>query len=282
MTSRKAQLTNQSIMRLEIYKVYDQQGKEVSDAQWMEALDQAEVIFFGEEHDNVISHWLQQELYKKLAGKRPVVVGLEMIERDQNAELQSFMKGDISYDQLSDSIKLWNNFSTDYLPIVESAKADGNAVVGTNIPRRYASMVFKKGMESLDTLSDLEKSWMAPLPIPYDATLPGYVNMLTMMGDHASETFPMAQAVKDAAMAYFTTTNMKPNTSFLHLNGSYHSDNYEGILWYMNQYRPNTKMLTITTVTAEKDLLLKADDKGKADYIIVVSSTFPRSYRSRF
>ena len=49
------------------------------------------------------------------------------------------------------------------------------------------------------------------------------------MGDYGTPELVMAQASKDATMAYFISENLKPNHTFIHYNGSYHSDNYEGI-----------------------------------------------------
>ena len=100
-------------------------------------------------------------------------------------------------------------------------------------------MVHKKGFEVLETLSDEEKSWIAPQPIPYNKNLPGYTQMMTMMGEHTSPNMPKAQASKDATMAYFITKNLQPNSVFIHYNGSFHSDNFDGINWYLNRKRGN-------------------------------------------
>jgi hypothetical protein len=62
----------------------------------------------------------------------------------------------------------------------------------TNIPRRFASLVFKNGFEALDKLSDEEKNWISPLPILYDATLPGYVKMVEEMCGHGGENLSKA------------------------------------------------------------------------------------------
>lgn len=78
--------------------------------------------------------------------------------------------------------RLWNNHKTDYKPLVDFAKNNRTPFIATNVPRRYASMVFREGFEALNSLPSNEKKWIAPLPIPYDSTLPGYVKMIEMMG----------------------------------------------------------------------------------------------------
>lgn len=263
---------------LSIYQLYHSDGTSASWDELTDAMSKSDIVLFGEEHDNVISHWLQKELYKQLRKNGPVTIGLEMIERDQEDAFQAFIRKDINKRELNDSIKLWNNFYSDYLPLIELATENGDKVVGTNVPRRYASALFHGGMESLDTLSAQEKSWIAPLPFPYDKTLPSYVAMLEMMEGHGGETFPMAQAIKDATMAHFLLENKEKDVVFLHLNGSYHSDDKEGIAWYINQYQPGYEIKTITTKSSKLSDKLPEEFKGKADFIILVDESFPRSY----
>ena len=172
------------------------------------------MVLFGEYHNNAISHWLELELTKDIAEKKPVVLGAEMIEADNQKQLDQYLKGEINQKQLDSTARLWSNHKTDYKPLVDFAKDNNRHFVATNIPRRYASMVSKKGFEALETLTAEEKSWIAPLPIPYDAELPGYIEMMKMMGEHASPNMPKAQAIKDATMAYFIEKNRKENAVF--------------------------------------------------------------------
>ena len=46
--------------------------------------------------------------------------------------------------------RLWNNFKTDYKPLVDFAKDNNLKFIATNIPRRFASLVFKGGFEVLE------------------------------------------------------------------------------------------------------------------------------------
>lgn len=77
------------------------------------------------------------------------------------------------------------------------------------------------------------------------------------MGDHASGTMPKAQAIKDATMGYFILQNLKPNTTFVHYNGSFHSDNFDGINWYLKQGKPDLKIMTIATVSQKTSQKLR-------------------------
>jgi uncharacterized iron-regulated protein len=260
------------------YQLFSKSGKKTTYDKMVADAAKVEVVLFGEHHNNPICHWLQLELTQDVAAKKPVVLGAEMIEADNQKQLDDYLAGRISQKQFDTLARLWSNHKTDYKPLVDFAKDKKLKFVAANIPRRYASMVSKKGMESLDALTDEEKSWMMPLPMPYDANLPGYVNMMKMMGDHANENFPKAQAVKDATMAHFIIKNMRSGSVFIHYNGTYHSDNYEGIGWYLQKYRPGTKVLTIATVDQDSLDKLEAEHLNKADYILVVDGDMTKTY----
>ena len=139
-------------------------------------------------------------------------------------------------------------------------------------------MIARGGFEALDTIPAREKAWIAPLPIGYDPELPGYKNMLAMMGGHSGENLPKAQAIKDATMAHFILQYYKPGSLFIHYNGAYHSENYEGIVWYLKKQSPSLRIATITTVSQKGIQHLLKENKGKADFIICVDEDMTTTY----
>lgn len=260
------------------YQVFDKNGKKSSYNKMLKASRNSEVVLFGEYHDNTIVHLLQFELTKDLAKKKQLVLGAEMLEADNQEQLNQYLSGVIDQKKLDSTARLWSNYKTDYKPLVDFAKENKFNFIATNIPRRYASLVFKKDFVALDSLSTTEKSWIAPLPIEFDVNLPGYHNMLGMQGGHAGDKMPKAQAIKDATMAYFINKNRKENAVFVHYNGSYHSDNYEGINWYLKKLDADVKIVTISTV-AQKDISkLNVEDYNKADFILVIDEDVTKSY----
>lgn len=265
--------------KMPAYQLYNAKGKKVSYKKLLKKLKQADIVLFGESHNNPISHWLQLEVAQFLQQSKRLTIGAEMFERDNQIALTQYLTDEIDRKALDTLVRLWNNYPTDYEPLVEFAKSNYIPLIATNIPRRYASMVFKEGFEALNNLPNQEKEWIAPLPIEYDAELPGYKNMLTMMGGmHSSENLPKAQAIKDATMAYSILENYDENKTFLHLNGSYHSDNYEGILWYLKRKKPSLNYLTISTVNQKEVDKLAKESIGKADFIICVPENMTKTY----
>ena len=244
----------------------------------LKSLAKKDIILFGEIHNNPISHWLQYEVTADLYDKRQVILGAEMIEADNQKELDLYLIDSISYKVLDSLARLWPNYKTDYAPLVDFAKEKQIPFIATNIPRRYASLVYKKGFGALDTLSSEEKAWIAPLPIPFDPELPTYKEILSMMGDHGTPELVMAQATKDATMASFILKHYKKGSLFLHYNGAYHSDSYEGILWYLKKGSKEARFATISTVSQENVRKLLKENIGKADFIICVDSNMTTTY----
>jgi len=101
--------------------------------------------------------------------------------------------------------------------------------------------------------------------------------MQEMMGAHGAN-IAKAQALKDATMAYFIMKNWKKGQTFLHFNGSYHSDNHEGIVWHLKQQYPKLKILTITTIEQDQLDSIDMDVQKQADYILVVDQDVTKTY----
>jgi len=260
------------------YVIYNAKGKKVKYKKMLKKLKDKDIILFGEFHDNPISHWLQYELTSDLHHERELVLGAEMFEADNQSYLSDYLAGTIPFKAFDSLARLWPNYKTDYSPLVEFAKEHNIDFVATNIPRRYANMVYKNDFVALDSLSVEEKAWIAPLPIPFDPELPRYKNILAMMGDHGSPKLVKAQAIKDATMAHFILQNHSKGKLFIHYNGAYHSDYYEGILWYLKQENQELNYATISTVSQDDVNRLEEEHEGKADFIICVDSNMTKTY----
>jgi len=260
------------------YQLFTKEGKKTTYKKLFKEAVTADVVLFGEYHDNSVVHWLQLELTKDLAEKMKLVLGAEMLEADNQKQLNQYLKGEITQKQFDSTARLWKNYKTDYKPLVDFAKEKKFPFVATNIPRRYASMVFKNGLEELEKLSAEEKNWIAPLPILFDINLPGYQNMMSMQGGHAGDKMPKAQAIKDATMAHFIVQNLQLGTLFIHYNGTYHSDNFEGINWYLKKYKSELKIITIATVEQKDIAKLAKEEYNKADFILVIDEDVTKTY----
>ena len=97
---------------------------------------------------------------------------------------------------------------------------------------------------------------------------------------HASPNLPKAQAIKDATMANSILKNWQKGQIVLHFNGSYHTDKYLGIIWYLKRHNPDAKVSTITTVQQDDISKLNDEYKGSADFIIVVPSSMTKTIKT--
>jgi uncharacterized iron-regulated protein len=318
------------------YQLYNQEGKKVKYDKMLKELAEADIIFFGELHTDPIAHWLQLELTKDLFEQRKeaLVLGAEMFEADNQLILSEYLEGNYATDKFEAEMRLWKNYKTDYKPLVEFAKKNQVPFIATNIPRRYASMVHKKGFEGLDELSEEALRYIAPLPILYDPEVKCYKDMLNMgaleapKGMESSDTeeapkapktmmssdegeapkdmesteetvapmampaghgkgmpkntmanLPKAQAAKDATMAHFILKNWTEGLTMFHFNGTYHSDNFEGIVWHLKQENPELKIMTIATVQQTEIDSLSEENEHLASYILAIPENMTRTSR---
>ena len=262
------------------YKIFDKSGDEVSYEDMLDRFREANVVMFGELHNNPICHWLQYEVTKDLfkIKKGSLILGAEMFEADDQIIVDEYLKGLLTDKNFKQEAKLWGNYKTDYKPLLEFAKTNNLDFIATNIPRRYASLVYSKGLKSLDSLTKDAYRWIAPLPITVDLELKCYKDILEKAEGHGGKNLPYAQAIKDATMAYFILKNYKSGDLFLHFDGAYHSDNFEGIVWYLKKDKPKLDIVTISSVEQNNLDELNNDFFGLADFIICINENMTKTH----
>ncbi len=268
----------------EAYVLYDREGNRVSLETLIAKVEGKTHVFFGEHHNNPISHWLQLSLVKSLHEKYgdKLVLGAEMFEADDQLLLDEYFADLIRQSSFEREARLWPNYKTDYKPLVEFAKANKLRFVATNVPRRYANAVFYHGPEILESFGKEAKSYLPSLPLVVDTTLSAYRDIIAMGNGHGGQYMVHSQALKDATMAHFILKNSKlggsDQTLFLHLNGSFHSDHYQGILNYLPSQVSRKSILTISTVAQSEVSELDEKFLGIADFIICVDASMTTTH----
>lgn len=124
------------------YRLYNSEGKEVNYSKMMEELADADIVFFGELHNNPIAHWLELEITKDLYTLRDgeLILAAEMFERDDQLIIDEYLSAFYDASKFESEAKLWKNYKTDYKALMEFARDSKLYFVATNVPRRYASM----------------------------------------------------------------------------------------------------------------------------------------------
>jgi uncharacterized iron-regulated protein len=280
--------------------IYNNQGEKVTYAQMVEDLSNADVCLFGEQHNDPISHWMELNLIKSFYNikKNNLVVGAEMWEADNQLIMDEMMVSKlVDGGSYAESSVLWPNFTTDYKPLLVFAKKNRIPFVCTNVPRRYARIVFKKGIEYLDSLSDQAKTYLPVLPIHFDLTQPIYAKMAAAfpsdeqfeldqiankksagaMNGSKPSNLVKAQAIKDATMATFILKNWTPGKFFYHFNGEFHSANFSSIMYYLNYYNPSMNVKTIS-VNRQDEVFPLLEENKRATYNIIVPEEMTVTY----
>src|SRR5688572_3774162 len=147
------------------FKIYDTRSKQLTTIEQIAAdCKNADVLFFGEEHNDSAGHYLEaamlESLYK-LYG-REITLSLEMFETDCQFILDEYLDGYITEERFLKDARPWNNYK-DYRPAVEFAKQNRLDIIAANPPRRYVNMVSRKGMRSLDSLPKSAKKFLPKL-----------------------------------------------------------------------------------------------------------------------
>lgn len=279
-------ISNLSAQDATAYEVYTGQGKHTTYKKMLQQAAEADVVFFGEQHNNALAHWLELRVLKDLYAQHPALaLGMEMFEADDQLLLDEYQHDVIPEKSFVQEAKCWDNYTTDYKPLVDYALAHQLPVLATNIPRRYANLVYRRGLAALDSLAPTAQQWIAPLPIHVDLSLPSYHDLLAA-GPHSggggggAENLAYAQAIKDATMAYFIQQALQAhdNLQVLHMNGAYHTQHHEGIVWFLQQQDPDLHILVIQTVEQDDLGKLETDHENTADFIIALPTDMAKTY----
>ncbi|WP_339753636.1 ChaN family lipoprotein [Algoriphagus aquimarinus] len=265
----------------EAYQFFTSKGKKVDLQQVLKEAAKADAVFFGELHNNSVGHWLQLQVLKGLQAEHSdLVVGSEIFEREDQLNLDQWFAGQITESNFEAEANLWKNYNTDYRPVLRYAKEKGLRFIATNVPRKYASLVSKAGLAGLDSLSPEAKRYFAKLPMEVDMSMPGYVAMKDMM--HGAPGNPdlmiQAQALKDATMAESLFEPLSKGKKVYHINGSYHSKDGEGILWYLKKEFPAIKIFNIHMVTQDQIDKLEDANATSGEIILVLPSDSHTTY----
>jgi uncharacterized iron-regulated protein len=269
-------------------RIYDVDAdRYITMTQLVDALDDADVVFFGEQHDDPATHRAELALLARVGAARPdIVVSLEMFERDVQPLLDRYLAGDLSDSAFFASARPWPNYVTDYRPLVELARANGWPVVAANVPRRIASDVSHGGLSALNDLSDAEQSYVARERIcPRDDAY--YARFAQEMSGHSAggaaadttgahaviDRFYEAQCVKDETMAesiVHALDRAGDDGIVLHFNGAFHSNSGLGTVSRVVRRRPDARVVVITAVPVERVESASVQQyRELGDYIVV-------------
>jgi len=106
------------------YTLFNGKGKSTGYSDLLKAARSADIILFGELHNNPISHWLEYELTRDLYTSKGenLVLGAEMFETDNQLLVNEYITKIIRKKDFEAEAKLWSNYKTDYAPVLDYAR----------------------------------------------------------------------------------------------------------------------------------------------------------------
>ncbi len=266
------------------YKIYNTKTRTIISPEEIASGFDADVVFFGEEHNDSAGHYLENRIFQSLFAKynNKLALSLEMFESDNQVVLNEYLNGWIDESRLSKDARLWSNYK-DYRPMIEFAKRNKIPVIAANTPRRYVNLVSRRGMRSLDSLDKTSKQWLPPLP--YD-TLQGryrekFSDIMKGSPGASSANIYYSQSLWDAGMSYNIYRFMKQNkgSKVLHCVGKFHVEEWLGTA---AQLKMRNHKLRILTVICFPDDSFDHPDWDKlsslGDVIIITDPKLKRTY----
>lgn len=272
------------------HRVYDSRRKRLTDFEGMVAeLAKADIVFLGEQHDDPRTHQLQAAVLEGLARRReaPVVLALEMFERDVQKGLDAYLAGSSSESDFLAGARPWPNYRSDYRPLVEFARARQWPVVAGNVPRRLASLVSRGGLAALDTIpAEQRRLVAADIACPRDEYWRRFKQTMGDMSGHGMQLSAEqleatvwriyeAQCIKDETMAEaIAAAFIAHDAPVIHANGAFHSDYGLGTASRVERRLPKARIVVVSFVPVSD--LDTVDGKARrklGDYVVFTLAT---------
>jgi uncharacterized iron-regulated protein len=291
-------------------RVYDTRRDRFVDFEEMLAdLARAGVVLVGEQHDDPNTHRLELALLDGLHRRRvPVMLSLEMFERDVQESLDKYLSGSLTEPHFLKESRPWPRYATNYRALVELARAQGWPVIASNVPRRFASEVAKSGREALERLSPADRGLAAQdLLCPKDAYFERFVKAMSGHGGRGpaqgdkpekqreatevpgpekpvpaapradaatSDRYYWSQCVKDETMAESIAravgTRRGEGGVVVHVTGAFHTDFGLGTAERVRR-RLGDRRVTVVSILPVADLDTVApggEDLARANYLV--------------
>ena len=179
----------------------------------IDRLASRDLIFVGEVHDNPEHHLVQVQILQALAGRSPLAMAMEFLQRPAQESLDRYVRGEIKESEFLDAVDWKRNWGYDfhfYRPLFQIAREKGIRVLAINAP---SSIVRKVAREGLRGLTDEERKGL-----PSDLDLGNREHreyLFKAYTEHASpdlkrfEDFYEAQCVWDETMAETLAAHLK-------------------------------------------------------------------------
>jgi uncharacterized iron-regulated protein len=216
--------------------------------QFWQAVENANIIYVGETHDDALDHQSELELVRGLLKRKTkFAIGWEMFDSTQQSAIDAWASRAISFKEMiskTDFQKHWGIYSPVYEEILQIAGNANIPILALNAPPELTRRISRG-----EPLTAQER---AMVPTGFVATEGGYKNFVAMMGNHPGLNKPdlrrffAAQNTWDQTMAsrILDFERRNPGVQLLVLTGRGHVSGGYGIPFYVRQ-KAHLKQLVV-------------------------------------
>ncbi len=263
-------------------RIFSGPDREVTFTEMLDAIAEADVVFVGETHLDEVTHRVELDVYNGLCTRRDgrVVLAMEMFTTDVQPALDDYVGGRIGEAAFLERAHPWSNYHTGYRALVESARARGLPVVGSNISPDLRRTISTGGAEAWAALTPDERALVPPTLEP--GTVEYWKRFHSATGGHmggdgtASDPDPMSylysvQSLWDNTMGWSCARALTehPGCAVMHLNGGFHSKYGDGTVEQLRRRSPGARVATIQIVPAFDLHAIDTRDAGQeADFVV--------------
>lgn len=231
-----------------------------------------DVVFLGESHLDDFTHRFELEVYEGLAARRPIVLALEMFERDVQPVLDDYLAGRIDEKAFLERSRPWHNYWSGYRPLVEAAKRRRRPVVASNAPRPVLNKIAAAG--GIDKLAPEDRAHLASEI--HDTTDDYWERFGRATRGHAgagSDRVTSVQNLWDNTMGESCAKALAahPGALVLHVNGGFHSAYRRGTVHQLLKRRPDARVAVVEIAAVDDFIGLEPfGTPDRADYVAYV------------
>lgn len=224
------------------------------------ALDSADVVIIGEQHDDPGHHRIQASIAAELTRRaRPVVVAFEMIDETQRPTLDAFLAAR-PRDAAALGARLdwdrsgWPDWAL-YRPIADAALAQAHPpakpLAPANLPPALARDIARNGLNAAGIAPGLREVLRQAETRDGDALAVHAADIAAshcgMLPESALAPFALAQYARDATMAQavVAAAAANPGARIILIAGNGHARKDVGVPRHLTRLKPGLKVLSI-------------------------------------
>ena len=221
---------------------------------------EVDVIVLGEHHAHAAGHREQARLVEALGKARPIALGMEFFEGEDDAALARYVAGETTPAEMLDQTGWYASggfHHAYYLPLVDACRRSGGPVFGLNVPRAVVRTVSRQGF---DALTEEQRSLVGVASLGEPSARHRFVVDLMMGGIGASmgpafDGMLRGQMTWDAAMASAilrARSGPAKGRLIIAVAGMGHAAHGLGIPERLRAADPSLRVVVVNPVVAEK------------------------------